>query len=58
MRRSVCCVRVPPLLAQDPLYSIRLAHDSPQHTHGTASPLRGGSFLEPVLSNPQVKLRA
>ena len=47
-----------PLLAQDPLHSIRPTHDVTSTPHGTASRLRGGGFLESVLANPQVKLRA
>lgn len=45
-----------PLLAQNPLHSLRLAHDEPPH--GFGSRLRGGSFLESILADPQVELRA
>ena len=47
-----------PLLAQDPLHSIRSTHDVPSSPHGTAWRLRGGSLLESVLADPPVDLRA
>jgi hypothetical protein len=53
-RREKTC----PLLAQDPLHSIRPTHDVTSSPHGTAWRLRGGSLLESVLADPQVELRA
>ena len=47
-----------PLLAQDPLHSIRSTHDVTSTPHGTAWRLRGGSLLESVLADPPVELRA
>ena len=47
-----------PLLAQDPLHSIRSTHDVTSIQHGTAWRLRGGSLLESVLADPPVELRA
>ena len=41
-----------------PLHSIRPTHDVTSSPHGTASRLRAHGFLESVLSNPHVKLRA
>ena len=46
-----------PLFAQDPLHSIRSAHDDTP-IRGIPSGSRAGCFLESVFSNPQVKLRA
>ena len=55
---TVPCVWVSRLLAQDPLHSIRPTHDVTSSPHGTASRLRAHGFLESILSNPHVKLRA
>ena len=46
------------LLAQDRLHSIRPTHDVTSSPHATASRLRAHRFLESILSNPHVKLRA
>ena len=47
-----------PLLAQDPFHPLRLAHVEPPHIHGTASYSGGDRAFEPVLTNPQMELRA
>jgi hypothetical protein len=46
-----------PLLAQDPLHSIRPTHDVTSSLHGTGLRLRAHGFLESVPSNPKVELR-